>query len=115
MKKHAGVMLSVTPLIHRDPTGQFFRLGRMENSLPCAELHKAGATSKTEIKTDGGNKDRLTRKQRGGGHADLCYCHGARLSPDLYQLLLSKPVVPQQLRLDGRHLLLAVRHRTTRG
>lgn len=48
-------------------------------------------------------------------HADLCDGHGAGLAPDLDQLLLPELVVLQQLRLNGRRLLFAGRHRTTQG
>lgn len=70
---------------------------------------KEVTNGEAEIKTDKGGAE----TNRAGEHADLCYGHGAGLSPDLNQLLLAKPVVPEQLRLDGRRLLFTVRHRRT--
>lgn len=50
----------------------------------------------------------------GGSVTDLGYGNGAGITPHLDQLLLPKPVVPHQLRLDGRCFHLTERKRESK-
>lgn len=100
-------MLCTSALIYSDgteldPTTQMWMEGRLwmtwgreKNKInlslcSASQLQLSGDTRPRE------NKDRQTNKGlEERGCTDLGDGEGACLSPDLYQLLLSKPVVPQ--------------------